>query len=141
MSTAREAGGKWRRRLLRLGITSTLMGISFAVGVAITVFIAIRLLFPIAATGMTMGLVGLSSASANATTSALYSGDSEMRLTVLTQVKQAFDSQPAQTFDAQTAAWILPAIEQCKTDGDPEVVALAEELTSYVNDKEEAPPQ
>ncbi|MDC0294824.1 hypothetical protein OAK98_05440, partial [Mariniblastus sp.] len=67
MSTVKEAPGKWRTRLLRLSITSTLMGISFAVGVAITAFIAVRLLFPIAATGMTMGLVGLSSASANAT--------------------------------------------------------------------------
>ena len=141
MSTVKEAPGKWRTRLLRLSITSTLMGISFAVGVAITAFIAVRLLFPIAATGMTMGLVGLSSASANATTSALYSGDSEMRMTVLTQLKQTFDTQPVQTFDVQTTAWILPAIEQCKTDGDPEVVALAEELASYVNDKTSPPPQ
>ncbi len=141
MTTAREAPGKWRTRLLRLSITSTLMGISFAVGVAITAFIAVRLLFPIAATGMTMGLIGLSSASAHTTTSALYSGDSEMRLTVLTQLKQTFDTQPAQTFDAQTAGWLLPAIEQCKTDGDPDVVALAEELASYVNDKTSPPPQ
>lgn len=40
MSTAREAPGKWRRRLLRLSITSTLLGISFAVGVAITALFA-----------------------------------------------------------------------------------------------------
>ena len=55
MSTAKEAPGEWRTRLLRLSITSTLMGISFAVGVAITAFIAVRLLFPIAASGMTYG--------------------------------------------------------------------------------------
>ena len=141
MSTVKEAPGKWRTRLLRLSITSTLMGISFAVGVAITAFIAVRLLFPIAATGMTMGLVGLSSASANATTSALYSGDSEMRLTVLTQLKQSFDTQPTQTFDTTTANWILPAIKQCQTDADPEVVILADELIEFINANTLSPPQ
>jgi hypothetical protein len=141
MPTAIERPRTWRKRLLRLTITGGLMGVSFAVGVVITLVIAIRMLFPIAATGMTVGMVGLASASANATTSALYAGDSEMRLSVLKQLKQTFDSQPAQTFDAQSAAWILPAIEQCETDGDPEVVALAEELASYVRDNTSPPPQ
>ena len=141
MSTAKEAPDKWRKRLWRLTITSMLMGVSFAVGVTITAFIAVRLLLPIAATGMTMGLAGLASVSANATTSALYSGDSEMRLAVLTELKQTFDLQPTQTFDAQTAAWILPAIEQCKVDGDPDVVALAVELASFVEDKTSPPQQ
>ena len=141
MSTVKEAPGKWRTRLLRLSITSTLMGISFAVGVAITAFIAVRLLFPIAATGMTMGLVGLSSASANATTSALYSGDSAMRLSVLTQIKAQFDSEPTQSFDPQTAAWIVPAIAQCKTDEDPDVVSLAEDLVGFVKDRTSPPVQ
>ena len=109
------------------------MGISFAVGVAISLFIAVRLLAPIAVTGMTFGMVGLASSSANSTTSALYSGDSAMRLTVLTQLKQSFDSQPPQTFDATAANWILPAIKQCQTDTDPEVVALADELIEFIN--------
>ena len=143
MSTAKETRGSWRTRLVRLSITIALMGISFAVGVAITASITPRVVeLPITAMGAHMGtLVGMASASANATTSALYSGDSEMRLTVLTQLKQTFDTQPVQTFDVQTTAWILPAIEQCKTDGDPEVAALAEELASYVNDKTSPPPQ
>jgi hypothetical protein len=139
MSNAAADHNKWRRRLWRLTITSTLMGLSFAVGVAITAFFAFRFLFPIAATGMAMGMIGLASASAHATTNALYSGDSATRLTVLTQLKQAFDADPAMTYDVQTAAWILPAIEQCKTDGNLEVVALAEELGSDIKDKTTPP--
>ena len=117
------------------------MGVSFAFGVAITLTVAIPMLFSVAATGMTMGMVGWASASASATTSALYSGDSEMRLTVLTQLQETFDTQATQTFDAQTSAWILPAIERCKTDGNPTVAALADELASYVRDKTAPPPQ
>ncbi len=105
------------------------MGASFAVGVTLTVVVAARILLPIAA----MGLVGLASAGANATISALYSGDSETRLTILTQLKQSFETQPSQNFDPQTADWILPALEQCLTDVDPNVVALADEMIVYIN--------
>ncbi len=113
------------------------MGISFAVGVALTAFFAVRLLFTIAGIGM----LGMASAGAHATTSALYSGDSVTRLTILTHLKQTFDAQPTLTFDVPTAAWILPAVEQCKTDIDPEVVALAEELASDIKDKTTQPAQ
>lgn len=141
MSAATESPNKWRKRLLRFTITSTLMGVSFAVGVAITLIIAVRLLAPIAVTGMTLGMVGLASESVNATTSALYSGDSEMRLTVLTQLKQSFGTQPTQKFDTATANWILPAIKQCQTDADPVVVAIADELVAFINDNTLPSPQ
>jgi hypothetical protein len=62
-------------------------------------------------------------------------------LTVLSQLQQTFDTQPTMTFDHQTSAWILPAIEQCKKDVDPAVVSLAEELAIYVKDKTQPPPQ
>ena len=117
------------------------MGISFAVGVGITAYIAARLLLPIAATGMTMGMVGMASASASATTNALYTGDSATRLALLTQLQETLDAQPTMTFDDQTSAWILPAIEQCKTDDDPEVVSLAEELATNIKDRTLPPPQ
>jgi hypothetical protein len=137
MSAAVVEPNKWRKRLWRLTITSTLMGISFAIGVAITAFIAFRLLLPIAA----MGMLGMASASAHATTIALYSGDSATRLTVLTQLQQTFDAQPTMTFDQQTSAWMLPAIEQCKTDLDPEVVSLAEKLATCIKDNTQPEPQ
>lgn len=141
MSTAVIDPNKWRRRIWRLTITGALMGISFAIGVAITAFIAFRLLLPIAGTGMTMGLIGIASAGAHATTNALYSGDSATRLTVLTQLQKTFAAQPAMTLDHQTSEWILPAIEHCRTDADPEVVSLAEELATYIRDNTRPTPQ
>ncbi len=141
MSTAAVVPNKWRKRIFRLTITGILMGISFTTGVAITAFIAFRLLLPIATTGMTMGMIGMSYASSHATTNALYSGDSATRLTVLTQLQQTFDTQPSVTFDHQTSEWILPAIEQCRTDADPEVVSLAEKLATYIKDHTQPAPQ
>ncbi len=141
MSAAALEPNKWRKRLWRLTITSTLMGISFAIGVAITAFIAFRLLLPIAATGITMGMMGMLLLGHMPTTNALYSGDSATRLTVLTQLQQTFDAQPTMSFDEQTSAWILPAIEQCKTDVDPEVISLAEKLATYVKDNTQQSPK
>ncbi|MDX1964603.1 MAG: hypothetical protein SFX18_15740 [Pirellulales bacterium] len=141
MSTAAVEPNKWRKRIFRLTITGILMGISFAIGVAITAFIAFRLLLPIAATGMTMGMIGMAFVGSHATTNALYSGDSATRLTVLTQLQQTFDAQPTVTFDHQTSEWILPAIEQCRTDADPEVVSLAEKLATYIKDNTQPAPQ
>lgn len=135
MSNAAAVPNKWRKRVWRLTIASFLIGISFSVGVALTAYFAVRLLFPIV-----LGMFGLFLTGAQATTSALYSGDSATRLTVLTQLKQAFDEQPTMTFDVQTAEWILPAVDQCKTDIDPKVVALAEELACYVREKTTQPP-
>ncbi len=131
---------KRRPRWIRIINTSLLMGLSFALGVTVTAVIAIMLLLPIAATGLTMGIVGLASASAIASVNALYSADSEMRLTVLTQLEQSFDAQPGQKFDSQTVLWILPAIEICKTDSDQEVVELANELVIYINNNTLPPP-
>jgi hypothetical protein len=51
---------------------------------------------------------------------------------VLTQLKQSFDAQTPQLIDPQLSAWILPAIEQCKTDSDPAVVDAATELAVHI---------
>jgi hypothetical protein len=45
------------------------------------------------------------------------------------------------TFDQQTSAWILPAIEQYKKDMDPEVGSLAEELAICIKTKTRPPLQ
>lgn len=123
----------WRRRVWRIAVTGVLMGTSFAAGVLLTGYIAARLLVPIAAVSLTTGLLGMASASAQATIDALYSGDSGTRLAVLTQLKESFESHPPESFDPATAGWILPAIEQCRTDSDPGVVALAEELIEFIH--------
>lgn len=128
MLTIIAAPGKWRKFLWRFAITGTLMGISLAAGVVITAVMALQLLLPIAVGG----LIGVASAGAQATLNALYSGDSEARLIVLTQLKQTFDQQTSTPLDESTAVWILPAIEHCKSDADPSVIALAEELLSDI---------
>ena len=135
MSTIAEASKKSSRRLPRFMITITLVGASFVVGAAVTAVIAVRLLVAFA------GLAGMVSAGVNATANALYTGDSETRLTVLTQLKQSFDAQAPEPIDPQLATWILPAIEQCRTDTDPEVVALAGQLADHINDNTSPQPQ
>ena len=141
MPAATVLPNKWRNRLLRFTITSSLMGVSFAVGMALALVIAVRLLAPIALAGMTFGMAGLAAANANSTTSALCSGNSEMRLTVLAQLKQSFGTSPRQKFDTATVNWILPALKQCQTDADPVVVALADELVAFINDNTMSPLQ
>jgi hypothetical protein len=129
MSTAVVTPNKWRKRRWRLIIFGILM--SFAVGVATTAYISVRLI-SFAATGMAMALVGLASASMDATVNALYTGDSATRLTVLTELKKSLESQTPQPIDPQLSAWILPAIELCRTDADPVVVDVATELADYI---------
>ena len=114
-----------------------MVGASFVVGAAVTAIIAVRLLVPI----VVSGFVGVASVGVKAIPNALYTGDSETRLTVLTQLKQSFDVQAPQPIDPQLAAWILPAIEQCRTDSDPEVVALAEKLADHIHTYTSPPPQ
>ena len=133
MMTGTEDSNKWRRRSTRFAVVTLLMGASFvvgvtltAVGVTLTAVVAARIFLPIAS-------MGLASAGKNLIISGLYTSDSETRLTVLTQLKQSVDIQPSQKFDPQATAWILPALEQCLTDDDPNVVALADELLVYIN--------
>jgi hypothetical protein len=131
---------RWRKRLWRIAITSALMGVSFVVGVAITAYIAFQLLLPMVAAGITVGMVGVTSAATHAVTTSLCCGDSATRLDVLTRLKQAFDAEPAMVLDCAASAWILPALEQCKTDPDPKVVSLAEELAIGVKQRTPASP-
>lgn len=77
----------------------------------------------------------------DATTNALASGDSAIRWCVLTEMQHEIDTHPTMTFNHQTSAWILPAIEQCKKDVEPEVVSLAEELVMCIKEKTQPPPQ
>ena len=111
-------------------------------GIGATVFFTAVMAFIAVAMGTTAVavLVGVVSAHVNATTNDLYNGDSETRITVLKQIEQSFGLQAPQPIEPQSAAWILPAIEQCRTDSDPEVVALAGKLADYINDNTSLPP-
>lgn len=132
MDLANDKLDKRRPRLRPLVTTILLMGLSFAVGVTVTAVITVAFLLPIATTSFTIGMAGLVSASANATINGLYSGDSEMRLAVLNQMKESFVTQQQQSIDPQMVTWILPAIESCKTDRNPKVVELASEVAHYL---------
>lgn len=112
------------------------MGISFAVGVTVTGIVAARLLLPIAETGVTLGSV-MANAYFAATIDTLYSGDSAARKTVLAQLKHSLDTESGQSLDKEAVAWMLPAIEQCQTDPDAEVVALANELAELIDGRTE----
>lgn len=132
MGNPQAAPPTLRRRVVRLSLVSLLMGIFFTLGATVTAVVAARAFLPMAAAGMTMGLVGLASSSATATMNALHTGDSEPRKAALTGLKQSFTS--AGPIDPQLAALILPALDQCMTDEDPEVVALAKEVKIIVQD-------
>ena len=119
---------------MRYLVMSMLVVAFFIAGAAVVAVIAIRL-----GTTAISVLAGVVSADLNATTNALYNGDSKTRLTVLTQINQSFGAQTPQAIDPQSAAWILPAIEECRTDEDPEVVALAEKLSDYITDNTSLP--
>lgn len=123
-----------RGRLRRWLFTGLLMGMSFSVGVAVTIFIAVRVLFPIAATGMTLGMVAIVQAQSAAGLNVLYAGDSSARKTVLTQLKESFDAQPKQSFGDDVADLILPALKACRSDGDHDVVELADGLVKFIED-------
>lgn len=132
---------RWRKRLWRIAITSTLMGVSFVVGAGITAYIAFQLLLPMVAAGMTVGMVGLASAATHAVTNALCCGDSATRLDVLTRLKEAFDAEPAMALDGEASAWILSALEPCRTDRDPRVVSLAEGIATSVKQRANPSPR
>lgn len=123
-----------KRRLFRYGVIATLMGVSFTLGVAVTAVATLPIIAGLAAQSAGMQIIGMISASSSATMAVLNSGDSASRFTVLTQLKQVFESPELQKIDPQVAAIILPAVEQCKADSDPEVVELASELIKMIED-------
>ena len=117
-------------RFQRFGVIALLMGLAFGLGVTITAVIAAQLLFPVAAIGMTMGLA---SASLNSISNALNNGNSQQHLTVLLQLKDSLST--VTNPDPNLAAWIASSVEKCRTDKDPSVVDLAEEIMKMIANK------
>lgn len=125
---------KWlRKRWLRIAMIGCLMVTCFMAGSAVTAVVAARLLLPVAAAGLTMGMLGVAAATSwSATLSGLQVGDSKTRLEILTQLQQALTTQPPQQFDGQSNAIFVSALKQCETDSDPQVVALAGQLIEWI---------
>ena len=123
MKPCHQVPSPWPRRIRRLAVVSLVLVFVLTTSATMVAFRVARTL-----TSFAGSFVEAMATAANSAINALYVGDSETRLTVLTQLKQMLDKQPLQSMDPQLAAWILPAIEQCLNDVDPNVVALADEL-------------
>jgi hypothetical protein len=70
----------------------------------------------------------------------LYCGESPNRLVILSQFKQAFDQQPEMKLSPEISAWLVPAIDQCRNDCDPEVALIAGELVRVIEERSQPPP-
>lgn len=123
-------------RLVLWTTIASMTVLAFATGALLGFIMALRMLFPIAESGFSYGLIGLTHAAA---TDTLYSGDVQSRLTMLKQMKQALDAPPGQPFDAQSTAWIHPAIEHCRKDANSEIAALAAEIITTIENKKSMP--
>jgi hypothetical protein len=120
--------GNWRRRFYRISLLSLILGSGVVLGAAVTAAVAVRLLMPLAG----VGLAVLLTSSGPAIINALASGDSETRMEVLLGLEETLNTPGQARLDAQTASWLLMALELCATDPDPEVVLLAEEVAWLV---------
>ena len=129
---------KWPKRIVGLIIAVVLMGGSFALGVVVTAILAFRLMLPLATANLALGALTTMS---QATTNALYTGDSATRLQVLTQLEAAFNGEQFQQIDPAVADWFKPAFESCRTDQDANVVAAADRLIELLDCKTEPPPR
>jgi hypothetical protein len=50
----------------------------------------------------------------------------------LTQLKESLELSNPRSIDPTLADWLRPGLEECSKDDDPKVVALAEELLSFM---------
>ncbi len=118
-----------RRRLKAIIVVSLIVLSSFSLGVAATAIVAV----PVAAFGLTFGLVGVASLGAAQMMTALQSGSSEQRMTALTQLKTALNFPNVLQSNPEFADTVRPAVEACLTDLDRDVVALAIEVLGQLD--------
>ena len=118
-----------KRRLRKIVAVSAIALSSFGLGVAATAIVAV----PIAAIGLSIGLVGVGAFGAAQMMTALQSGSSEQRLTALGQLRTALATSGASPADAEFADTMRPAVEACVTDPNRDVVALANEVLGMLD--------
>ena len=102
---------------------------SFGVGVIATAIVAV----PVAAVGLTFGFIGVGALGAAQLMTALHSGNSEQRMTALTQLRTALDVPNALQSNPEFADTMRPAVEACTVDLDPSVVDLANEVLAMLD--------
>ncbi len=114
---------RWMRPIIMSLVLCLLLVVSLGSGAA---YLAARVSF-FALQGGAAVLVGLASLGAS-TIHSLESGNSQERLAVLTTIKAHQSDRNAGQMDAATWEAFRPAVQACRQDADPAVVALAEEI-------------
>ena len=122
-------------RIGKLLVVGSLMTLSFGAGMVVMGIFAAAVAVPIMATGVTMAVGSAAAAGATMTVVALYQGDSEQRLDVLIALQEWFDQSADQEITPEAVEYWEPALRQCLTDLDPEVVRRAEELLEQLEGK------
>ena len=121
------------RQWLLIGL---LFVLSLSLATMVIGVVVVRLLLPVAAAGI-QGLAEFAAASATATLDGLNHGDSQQRLTILTQLNDALGPSNPTLNDPQFTSWITPALKQCQTDSDPRVIALADQILQMLESSSE----
>ncbi|MFO0906413.1 MAG: hypothetical protein U0939_25635 [Pirellulales bacterium] len=132
MNGESQTKSRWAWRIMRWAFVLLLMTGSFIAGAAVSAFVAVGLLAPVASVGFSLGMAGLASAGMASVLHALYAGDSATRLTTLEQLEQTFLSNPNQPVDPALAEMLLPALRQCEGDSDWKVALLASQLIECI---------
>lgn len=103
---------------------------SFGLGAAVTAIV----LVPVAAIGLSVGIVGLASMGTAELMTALHSGNSERRLEMLIYLRSSLDHSSAWQANPGAADWIRPGVEACTNDSDSKVVAVANEILELLDE-------
>jgi hypothetical protein len=119
-----QSKSRFGRRVRWTLLVVGLMGVSFMAGAALTAVFAARIVLPLAAAGF----AGLAVSSSQLSLHILYAGDSTQRREVLSALQHSLIGNQGSVPDPAAATWLRPALEQCATDPDPEVAAMAREL-------------
>lgn len=132
MENERDTAPRWGWRIVRWLFVLLLMAGSFVAGAAVSAFVSLSLIAPVASVGFSVGLAGLASAGMTSVLHTLHAGDSATRLTTLQQLEQVFVANPSQPVDPQLAEMLLPALRQCQEDPDRQVSLLAGQLIDRI---------
>ena len=124
-------------RIRRSGRTSILLKVvplAAVIGTAATTAVVITGAAVITV-GLPLALVGVAAAGVGQMITAMQSGTSAERRVALTQLREILNQEHAQ-LTPDFVAVMRPAVEQCATDVDQEVVELANEVAGLLEDAE-----
>ena len=113
-----------RTWLGRLCVAGALLMVVTGIGTVVMFMVTVGVVLPAVGSGIVSMTLGAISEADNV----LRNGDSEQRLAILNQFKQAIDASSLSMQDPQLRQWLEPRLIACRSDADPRVVALADEI-------------